>query len=128
MCCLNVLLIKIECKYCKTSFYMCRACFRGHKYCSDKCRKIVRDKSQRKSQNKYRTSLKGRETHNRYEQNRRRIKENKNSKKNMAEQSTKKIKLRVIVFPTETDTKPRCSYCGVYGTIVEAFPPRYYRI
>ncbi len=124
MCCLTVLLIKIECKFCKTSFYMCRACYRGHRYCSDKCRKIVRDKSQRKSQNKYRTSPKGRETHRLYEQRRRRIGHKQENKKNMADHPTKSDIFRAIVFPILPDAQPRCSFCGTYGTIVDEFPPR----
>ncbi len=125
MCCCDVLLIQIVCKHCQTSFYMCRSCFRGHTYCSHQCRNKAYAKAHRISQSKYRTSEKGKEIHRFYEQNRRRISNNKKDKKNMADETIKAGLFRVICFPILPDSKPRCSYCGSFGRVVNVFPPRW---
>lgn len=122
MCCSDVLLIQIVCKHCKTLFYMCRSCFRGHVYCSSECRNRAYANAHRKYQSKYRTSEKGKDAHRRYEQNRRRIGRCKNNEKTMADESIQATSSRVISYPILPDSKPRCSFCGVFGRVVKAFP------
>jgi hypothetical protein len=118
--CSDVLLIQIECKQCQVSFNICRKCYRGHLYCSSSCRREAQLKAHRKDQSRYRTSDKGRQTHSRNEKMRRmgRI------KKTMADESTNPCPLRVILYPDVKNMKPRCSFCGVYGKIVDFFPRR----
>ncbi len=123
MCNLYTLLIEIECKYCKTHFYMCRACYRGHVYCSSKCRDKAYAKAHRKSQNKYRKSDKGREENRINAQNRRRTDKKQKNKKTVADESIFTPAFRVILYPKVSSTIPRCSFCGVFGKIVNAFPP-----
>jgi hypothetical protein len=121
----GVLLIKIVCKHCQTPFYMCRSCFRGHIYCSYKCRYESFIKARRVSQSKYRTSKKGRIKHRLYEQNRRRPGRSEKNKKTMADGTTKQRRFRVIFFPVLPETEPRCSFCGSFGRVVSAFPLRW---
>jgi hypothetical protein len=45
-------------------------------------------------------------------------------KKTMADESTNPLPLRVILYPIGQNTKARCSFCGVYGKIVDVFPRR----
>jgi hypothetical protein len=45
-------------------------------------------------------------------------------KKTMADTSTNTPPLRVILYPIVQNTKPRCSFCGVYGKIVDVFQRR----
>ena len=118
--CSDVLLIELECPHCKLGFYICRKCYRGHVYCSSSCRHEAQIKAHRKDQSKYRTSNKGREAHSRNEKKRRMGK----IKKTMADTSTNTPALRVILYPIVQNTKPRCSFCGVYGKIVDVFPRR----
>ena len=124
MCISNVLLVEIECKHCKTHFFICRACYRGHVYCSSKCRERAYTQAHRRSQSNYRTSETGREKNRINEQNRRRVGKNQDKKKTMADDSTFSPPLRVIQYPIAIDTIPRCSFCGAYGKIVDVFPPR----
>jgi len=42
----------------------------------------------------------------------------------MADESTNSPPLRVIFHPNVQNTKARCRFCGVYGKIVDVFPPR----
>lgn len=118
--CNNVFLIELECKHCKFRFYICRKCYRGHVYCSSRCRSEAQLRAHRKAQSRYRTSDKGREAHCRNERMRRMGK----TKKTMADESTNTSPLRVILYSIAQNTKPRCSFCGAYGNIVEGFPPR----
>jgi hypothetical protein len=118
--CSDVLLIELECKHCKLRFNICRKCYCGHVYCSSSCRREAQLKANRKAQSKYRTSDKGREAHSHNEKMRRMGK----TKKTMADTSTNPPPLRVILYPIEPNTKPRCSFCGVYGKIVDVFPRR----
>ena len=118
--CSDVLLIELECNHCKVRFYICRKCYRGHVYCSNSCRREAQMKAHRKTQSQYRTSNKGREAHSRNEKKRRMGKINKT----MADTSTNTPPLRVILYPIVQNTKPRCSFCGACGIIVDVFPPR----
>ncbi len=115
------LLIEIECKYCKTHFYMCRACYRGHVYCSSKCRGKAYVIAHRKSQSKYRTSDAGREKNRINAQNRRRIDKKQKHKKIVADESTFSSSFRVILYPKASKTAPRCCFCGVFGKIVKLY-------
>ena len=118
--CSDVLLIELECNHCKLRFNICRKCYRGHVYCSNSCRRQAQLKARRKVQSRYRTSDKGRATHRCYEKMQRMSKTNKT----MADTSTNTPPLRVILYPTVQNTKPRCNFCGVYGKIVDVFPRR----
>jgi len=118
--CSDVLIIELECNHCKLRFYICRKCYRGHVYCSSSCRRQAQLKARRKVQSRYRTSDKGRETHRCYEKMQRMGK----TKKTMADTSTNPPPLRVILYPIVQNTRPRCSFCGVYGKIVDVFPRR----
>ena len=118
--CSDVLLIELECNHCKVGFCICRKCYRGHLYCSRHCRREAQLISHRKAQSQYRTSNKGRQIHSCNEKKRRMGKINKT----MADESTNTPSLRVILYPIVQNTKPRCSFCGVYGKIVAVFPRR----
>jgi len=118
--CSDVLLIELECKHCKLRFNICRKCYRGHLYCSSSCRREAQVKAHRKAQSRYRTSNNGREAHSCNEKKRRMGKINKI----MADTSTNTPPLRVILYPIVQNTRPRCSFCGVYGKIVDVFPRR----
>ena len=119
--CSDVLLIELECKQCQLRFNICRKCYRGHVYCSSSCRREAQVKAHRIAQSRYRISNKGREAHSRNEKKRRMGKINK---KTMADTSTNTPPLRVILHPIVQNTKARCSFCGVYGKIVDVFPRR----
>ena len=116
--CRDVLLIELECKHCKLRFNICRKCYCGHVYCSSSCRRQAQVKARRKVQSRYRTSKKGREAHSCNEKKRRMGK----TKKTMADESINFPPLRAISYPIVQNTKPRCSFCGVYGKIVDIFP------
>jgi hypothetical protein len=118
--CSEVLLIELECRHCQLRFNICRKCYRGHVYCSNRCRSEAQIKAHRKDQSKYRTSKKGREAHSCNEKKRRMGK----TKKTMADASTNPPPWRVILYPIVQNTKPRCRFCGVYGKIVDVFPRR----
>jgi hypothetical protein len=118
--CSDVFIIELECKQCKLRFNICRKCYCGHVYCSSSCRRQAQLKAHRKVQSRYRTSNKGRETHRCYEKMQRMGKTNKT----MADPSTNTPPLRVILYPIVQNTKPRCSFCGVYGKMVDVFPRR----
>jgi len=125
MCNSNILLIEIECKHCKTQFYMCRSCYNGHEYCSSECRLESNVQAHRKSQSKYRKSDKGRKKNRISEQNRRRIGKKEENKKTMADRTTNPPIVRVIKYPIMKNKEPRCSFCGALGKVVDVFPTRY---
>ena len=115
-----VLLKELQCKHCKLPFHICRKCYRGQVYCSSRCRDEAQLKAHRHSQRLYRATDQGRRTHRRNERMRRMGK----NKKTMADEGTNTPRLRLILYPIVGNTKPRCSFCGAYGKIVDAFPRR----
>ena len=118
--CSDVLLIELECKHCQLGFNLCRKCYRGHLYCSSSSRRQSNLKASRKVQIRYRTSDQGRATHRCYEKMQRMSKTNRT----MADTSTNPPPVRVILYPIVQNTKPRCSFCGVSGKMVDVFPRR----
>jgi hypothetical protein len=120
MCQTDVLLIELECRYCKISFLMCRECYRGHVYCSTTCRDEAQAISHRISQKKYRRTEKGKKSHRENEKKRRmgRV------KKTVADDSTRQVLFRLLKFTYIPNQRPRCGFCGIYGKIVGAFPRR----
>ena len=54
-----LLLIKVKCRRCGTVFYVCRSCWRGQAYCSDKCRKANQREAHAEAQRRYRQTARG---------------------------------------------------------------------
>ena len=121
VCPAHVLLIELECKHCHLQFLMYRKCYRGHVYCSTVCRLQSQIFSHREFQRKYRQTLKGKLAHCLNEKRRRmgRV------KKTMADETTARVVFRVMSYPWDRKNTPRCSFCGVFGKIVKAFPLRH---
>jgi hypothetical protein len=57
---MTVQILALECKECKQRFCLCRDCYRGQRYCSDKCRKLARYRQCRVAQLRYLEKRKGR--------------------------------------------------------------------
>lgn len=51
--------ISLECAECGQSFSVCRACWRGQRYCGDACRLTAKLKCSRERQKKYAKTEKG---------------------------------------------------------------------
>ena len=56
-------LFELRCGWCSAFFYMCRAHFRNHRYCSDSCRQQARTRQIRRARRRYRRSKEGRLDH-----------------------------------------------------------------
>ncbi len=69
-------LLQIFCSCCGSVFYICKACYRGHKYCGNDCRKAGYLHAHRKAQETYRSTDKGRRKHRDAETRRRWRKKN----------------------------------------------------
>ena len=72
--------LQIFCGCCGRIFGVCRDCYRGHKYCSDDCRKAGYDQTHREAQSSYRKTAKGKEQHIKSEKKRRKNKKLKRTK------------------------------------------------
>ena len=55
--------LQVQCSLCCNSFYICRRCFRGQKYCSGVCRDNGYKIKKRNRQKKYSLSFKGKLNH-----------------------------------------------------------------
>src|SRR5579864_7101431 len=45
--------LEIPCKTCSAKFYLCKSCYRGHRYCSGPCRRSGYEESRRIARKKY---------------------------------------------------------------------------
>ena len=54
---------EICCKACQQPFWICRRCYRNHRYCSETCRKWSRKDGQRVARRKHQQSLEGKLDH-----------------------------------------------------------------
>lgn len=129
-------LLRIECGWCHLIFFVCRRCFRGQSYCSDRCRIEGRGKNHREAQRRYRQTPKGKKAH-REAENRRRHGVSKKNQKNMDDPSSILLPswcmgvlfyTHLIVFHARAwfDKTGRCHFCGSWGVIVDKFPRRGY--
>ena len=129
-------LLRIECGWCHLIFFVCRRCFRGQCYCSDKCRIEGRGKHHREAQRRYRQTPKGKKAH-REAENRRRYGLRKKDQKNMDDPSSTPLPsccmgvlfyahLIVVHARARFDKTGRCHFCGSCGVIVGKFPRRGY--
>ena len=128
----TVLLLQIQCRWCRCFFSVWRSCFRGQAYCCDSCRVAAKRENHRKAQRRYRQTLKGKKAH-REAENRRRHGWSKKSEKNMDDATSTVLPSRCINRFMQTNNhilgrheSPRCQFCGSSGQIVAAFPRRGY--
>lgn len=78
--------IDLKCKTCCKDFWICKSCYRGHRYCCDSCRHTGRKQNQKISKIKYEQSEEAKADHrDRQQAYRNRIKE---SNKSVTEQSS----------------------------------------
>lgn len=54
---------ELACKTCFIIFWICRRCYRGHRYCSKSCSHVGRRTSQRIARQKHQRSAEGRADH-----------------------------------------------------------------
>lgn len=74
-------MLQIFCACCGVVFGVCKACYKGHKYCCGECRKAGCRHAHRKAQATYRRTDKGRKQHRQAEAMRRRKKKNEAGEK-----------------------------------------------
>ena len=127
-----LLLLQIRCGWCHLIFYLCRPCWRGHRYCSDPCRLAAKRKQRREAQRIYRQTPQGKKAHC-YAENRRRDRLRKKNQRNMDDATTTRLPawcMRLLlatgkrILPLQTTTC--CHFCGSCGQIVDEFPRRGY--
>ncbi len=128
------MLLEIECGWCELVFYMCRKCWRGHKYCCDECRLLAKRVRQCKTQRKYRQTENGKKKHCESEK-KRRLKQNRGRNSGTAISRGVPLWCAVMVLllkkyagrgAVRGKKITRCLFCGVTGHIVHKFPVRGY--
>ncbi len=127
------------CKECGFWFSICRSCYHGNRYCSDKCKIIGYRKRIIEAQRRYRKSKKGKIKRRqlakdyRYRKWKNKHLKKKASKKkyNLLKKNTNKTifmnteKLNKNKLPINSSTT--CHFCGAKGIIVEKFTRRGYK-
>ncbi len=127
-----MLLIVIDCRWCHFSFFLCRACWRGHAYCSDACRTAGKLKNRREAQRRYRQTEKGKKNH-REAENRRRYRQTIKKTINMDDTPSTVLPAwcTTLIIWTQhhifsLQIKPCCRFCCILGQPVLEFPRRGY--
>lgn len=132
-----MLIIQFVCRCCGAIFNICRACFRGQAYCSEKCRISRQRQLHREAQKKYRQTEKGKKFHQEAERQRRIRRKSKNVDDETSTMKSDIVcclseyiieSLKKLIFSTlnsaeETGT---CHFCGKYGSLCNKFPRRGY--
>jgi uncharacterized paraquat-inducible protein A len=115
----------IVCAECSVIFTICKACYRGHLYCSVLCRATGYRRSRKRARAKYALSAEGREGHrDRQKIYRKKRKTHLNSTLNfgqlslsVTDQSSKQAGL-VVTLPT--NSKHKIAHCIVCGLKISA--------
>lgn len=131
-----VALLEITCRCCGKQFYVCRRCWHGRRYCSDRCREAAKQESHRESQRRYRRTEKGRKNHREGEK-RRRMGLGKKSEKTVDDAGTtpryRRSRIESEVLEAGIARARllgyrvcRCRVCGRWGVVVPRFGHRGY--
>ena len=125
-------LISITCRWCNFPFFLCRACWRGHAYCCEDCRKAGNLKNRREAQRRYRQTEKGKKQH-REAESRRRYRKTISQSKKMDDTSSTVLPVwctTTIIWTRHhilsLQIKPCCRFCCALGQLVTQFPRRGY--
>ena len=123
------------CGWCHLFFCVCRSCWRGQAYCSNKCRQASQKYAHREAQRRYRRKEKGRKAHRDWQRRRRMGK----VKKSVADRATTIYPSRYKITSSnvkvtkgscyfekrpQVGMKGHCYFCGKAGVIVSTFPRR----
>ena len=129
--------LRLRCSVCGQEFFICRSCFRGHRYCSNACRKRGYESVRKKARLKYSKTWEARSDHrDRQRLHRVRLKNRKTTTPfSVTDQSSVNETTEVLQkqsadvdlqFFLEGQVPNRCRFCGievtvVYGSIDEYF-------
>lgn len=117
-----ILLKAVSCRCCGRIFYICRSCWRGQAYCSNRCRQYAQREAHRLAQQRYRQTEKGRAAHRQAERRRRM----QVSEKTVADASSTVVITYDKLPQDDPFIVPCCHFCGGKGVVVEHFPRRGY--
>ena len=131
-----VAVLEITCRWCSTRFCVCRRCWRGRCYCSERCREAAKQQAHRASQRRYRRTEKGRRKHREGEKRRRMGLSKKREEivddagttppYRSARMETSELKDRVAWARQRGQRVCRCHVCGRWGIVVQRFARRGY--
>ncbi len=118
----------IVCHCCGLIFFLCAHCYRGHRYCSKKCRKSSQNAAHRKAQRQYRQTAKGKKSHCESEKRRRLGKAAESKLKKIevtvvecCKSAVEKAKRYIKNLIANPDPDTRCHFCNARGTVVLNF-------
>lgn len=128
-----VFLVCMTCRFCHISFCVCRSCYRRQAYCGSRCRNAARLYMHREAQRRYRQTERGKRTHC-LSENRRRHRFHRSGSKNMADQTSKSLRVRckgeLTKHSNGVSFQPggwgTCHFCGRRGIVLSEFPRRDY--
>ena len=129
-------LLEIPCRWCGGLFCICRRCWRGHRYCCERCRQEAKQTAHRESQRRYRQTEKGRKNHRQAEK-RRRMGLSKKTVEIVDDTGTTRPYRRHRIQAEDLKDSIararklgyrvcRCDVCGRWGIVVRQFPRRGY--
>ena len=120
--------VGVKCGQCEAVFHVCRCCWRGQGYCSDRCRDEGRREKHRQAQAKYRHSWGGRIVRAAAEK-RRRARQKQRMAENVGDAtSTPALKMDKVekTQVKSVDQAVFCQICGRAGVVVPGFSRRGY--
>jgi hypothetical protein len=121
------MLIILYCHCCGLIFHLCSHCYRGHRYCSARCRTAARRQARREAQRRYRNTKKGKDYHREYERQRRMGKSKGKTRSRVFPVLVKCCKSAVeqarsiIEAGINLGDEALCHFCRRCGTIVDQF-------
>ena len=128
--------LEITCRWCSARFCVCRGCWRGRCYCSERCRESAQQKAHREAQRRYRRTEKGRRNHREGEKRRRmglsrkceEIVDDAGTTQPYRSHKMESAELKdSIAWAQERGYRVcRCHVCGCPGIVVQRFARRGY--
>lgn len=115
-------ILQILCRCCGKIFYLCSKCYRGHVYCSIKCRIAGYRQKHREAQKRYRGTDKGKSKHRELEKKRRhKFKGNKVTEKIVDCMNSVIRSMFEAIFKMKKINEEKiekCQKCGKVGRVV----------
>lgn len=106
MCAVVTSGIRRKCPGCLRFFVICKACYRGHRYCGESCSQAGRRRTFKRASKVYRSSASGRKSQN---ERQKRYRKNRQLKKTETQHSSEIIKISLVSRLGTTSSEKRAA-------------------
>ncbi len=101
---------RLKCASCKSFFYICATCYRGHKFCNAACRSSFQSKLKRERSNRYEEKKESKQLH---AARQKRYRKNLQSKKKVTDATSNETPSPINTISSFLSSEPKQNHCVI---------------